>query len=490
MRVLDIETGRGHLTFPDGKQWHSNQVDLLTGENGTGKTEILESLAQFFRPSASHPKKEVQISWLGSGHLFSQRSGEAYKDGPARTIAQTFSPFSRFPAPIVGRTSLAQNYGESKRRQSNYVCVGLHRGSRSVGHETSSRILEDALIRLSESTKSTGSILRVLHELKFHPRIDLEYERHPLLNKLFEELQRHDTVLPYLQQNSEELRIDRTLRGFTRELNEKNIEPFSDLLNEALRQAIGLKGNSNQNIELRLEIDSISREYAVFQAISVLRQLNLVDLEAFHLHPFDMPRLDISEASSGQQQMLCSIIGLASSLDNNSLVLIDEPELSLHPKWQAEYIDHLAAALSPFEECHVIVATHSPLIVQRAQELHANINQLKQLSDGSAQPTVSIVEKSVAGEPEAISVEQTLIDVFATPLEGSTHVANEIFNSIVDAECGTPVERAAAMIRLHELQSLYSEYKQDNGKTLASIRQALRAVETTDLPNGRAGGAS
>lgn len=490
MRVLDIKTERAHLAFPNDKYLHENRIDLLTGENGTGKTEILESLAQFFHPSAKQRKKEVRVSWIRSEEELNQRSGAAYKDRPSRTIAQTFSPFSRFPAPVVGRTNLSQNYGESNHRQSNYVCVGLHRGSRSVGHETSGRILEDALIRLSESTKSTDSILRVLQELNFHSRIDLEYERHALFNRLSNELQIHNTVLPFLQKHSSELSLDRTLRGFTRELKEKDIGPFSDLLNEALRQALRLEINPNRNIVFRLEIDSISREYAAFQAISVLRQLNLVDLEAFHLHPFGMPRFDISEASSGQQQMLCSIIGLAASLDNNSLVLIDEPELSLHPKWQSEYIDHLAAALHPFNECHVIIATHSPLIVQRAQELNANIIQLKKLDYGSAAPTVSITEKSVAGESEAISVEQTLIDVFATPLEGSSHVANEIFNSIVDAECGTPVERSAAMARLYELQSLYSDYKQDNGKTLASIQQALRAIETIDLPNGRTGGAA
>jgi len=45
--------------------------------------------------------------------------------------------------------------------------------------------------------------------------------------------------------------------------------------------------------------------------------------------------MDVTQTSSGQQQMLCSMLSLASALKDNSIVLIDEPELSLHPKaWE------------------------------------------------------------------------------------------------------------------------------------------------------------
>jgi predicted ATP-binding protein involved in virulence len=46
----------------------------------------------------------------------------------------------------------------------------------------------------------------------------------------------------------------------------------------------------------------------------------------------------------------------------NALILIDEPELSLHVAWQVEFLNDLARVikLSSFD---VILATHSPQII-------------------------------------------------------------------------------------------------------------------------------
>ncbi|MGU5731629.1 AAA family ATPase [Aeromonas jandaei] len=45
------------------------------------------------------------------------------------------------------------------------------------------------------------------------------------------------------------------------------------------------------------------------------------------------------------------------------MVLIDEPEISLHPEWQETFIDLIYNAFSNYEKCHFIIATHSPLII-------------------------------------------------------------------------------------------------------------------------------
>ena len=49
-------------------------------------------------------------------------------------------------------------------------------------------------------------------------------------------------------------------------------------------------------------------------------------------------------------------------IPDNSLILIDEPELSLHVAWQAQFLKDLEtmATLSNF---HAILATHSPEII-------------------------------------------------------------------------------------------------------------------------------
>jgi len=57
------------------------------------------------------------------------------------------------------------------------------------------------------------------------------------------------------------------------------------------------------------------------------------------------------------------ILGIAGSIQDNSLICIDEPEISLHPEWQTDIIGQLQKAFSGYEGCHFIIATHSPQIV-------------------------------------------------------------------------------------------------------------------------------
>lgn len=77
----------------------------------------------------------------------------------------------------------------------------------------------------------------------------------------------------------------------------------------------------------------------------------------------DRSRLKLSQASSGQQCMLVMILGIAGSIEDNALICIDEPEISLHPKWQSDIIGQLQQAFVEYTGCHFIIATHSPQIV-------------------------------------------------------------------------------------------------------------------------------
>ena len=68
--------------------------------------------------------------------------------------------------------------------------------------------------------------------------------------------------------------------------------------------------------------------------------------------------------SSGEKQILVLLTHL--SFDSGHLFILDEPELSLHPKWQDEFlaaVDKLMAART-----QLIIATHSPAIVGKRTE--------------------------------------------------------------------------------------------------------------------------
>ena len=53
---------------------------------------------------------------------------------------------------------------------------------------------------------------------------------------------------------------------------------------------------------------------------------------------------------------------IASNIEERSVILVDEPENSLHVKWQLEYLNHILDIFHYFNVC-VYVATHSPILV-------------------------------------------------------------------------------------------------------------------------------
>lgn len=82
---------------------------------------------------------------------------------------------------------------------------------------------------------------------------------------------------------------------------------------------------------------------------------------------------DFHNFSSGEKQMLIFILECSLYLDTGCVYLTDEPEISLHLKWQKKYMETL---LSTNEENQFIVATHSPDIVGRYNESIINLNSL------------------------------------------------------------------------------------------------------------------
>lgn len=70
-----------------------------------------------------------------------------------------------------------------------------------------------------------------------------------------------------------------------------------------------------------------------------------------------------SDLSTGEQLVLANVARVLSRIERSSLILIDEPEMGLHPAWQSSFIPLLEATLPSYYGCHFILATHSPHIV-------------------------------------------------------------------------------------------------------------------------------
>lgn len=88
---------------------------------------------------------------------------------------------------------------------------------------------------------------------------------------------------------------------------------------------------------------------------------------------------DISGLSSGEKQLFLRALSLKFLEVNNSVILIDEPEISLHPKWQKKIIKVYE---NIGENNQIIMATHSPHIVSDIEAKQLRI--MKKDKDGIA----------------------------------------------------------------------------------------------------------
>lgn len=101
--------------------------------------------------------------------------------------------------------------------------------------------------------------------------------------------------------------------------------------------------------------------------------------------------INLRDLSFGYQTLTALIVDIASKmmeqypdsenpLDEPVIILIDEIDLHLHPKWQRTVIDKLS---NHFPKAQFIATAHSPLIVQVAQDKNANIVVCRKEGDKS-----------------------------------------------------------------------------------------------------------
>lgn len=82
-----------------------------------------------------------------------------------------------------------------------------------------------------------------------------------------------------------------------------------------------------------------------------------------------------SDLSAGEKQLLLILLTVYLQEGKEAVLLMDEPEISLHVDWQMDLIN-VIQRLNP--NCQIVVATHSPSMILRGwQEFVQNISDLK-----------------------------------------------------------------------------------------------------------------
>lgn len=158
------------------------------------------------------------------------------------------------------------------------------------------------------------------------------------------------------------------------------------LLDETSAQPFDLaeldKVNSEENRAMTLYINDTEHKLEVFNDLAQSSKLLLdnintkfkdkrlrIDREKGFVVINDLgKKLELNSLSSGEQHEIVLLYDLLFRIKPNTLVLIDEPELSLHVVWQKRFMPDLLK-IAEVAQIDVLVATHSPYIVGEYTDL-------------------------------------------------------------------------------------------------------------------------
>ncbi len=131
--------------------------------------------------------------------------------------------------------------------------------------------------------------------------------------------------------------------------SEEKISVFDELLNK-----------------LELFTNILNERRFTFKSIKIDRKKGFIFLTS------KGDELSLTDLSSGEQHEVVLLYELIFKSNKNTLVLIDEPEISLHVTWQKEFLSDLLKIME-LQQMQVIVATHSPQIINDRWDLVFNL---------------------------------------------------------------------------------------------------------------------
>jgi len=127
----------------------------------------------------------------------------------------------------------------------------------------------------------------------------------------------------------------------------------------------------------------------------------------------------LAQASSGELTLIATYAFLATRMEEGAVILVDEPENSLHPRWQSEYCSRLFDLFHLYEPS-IFLASHSPLIVSGAESKNIATRIVTLAATGS----------SNQAENDVKSIDGILLEAFGV-LAPASHYLSELVTSLL-----------------------------------------------------------
>ncbi|WP_262378194.1 ATP-binding protein [Pseudomonas sp. WS 5532] len=347
-----------------------NIFSVVVGKNGVGKSRLLADIAK-----SNVVEYPYMVDYESNKIMYPDRDD---LDGDPKVIAVSTSPFDKFP-------SARKKFNQDVLSNYRYVGMrgeGMYQPSSAVALiGSAAKGLIDKLLR----NESNHNLLAVFDSLNFRPVVDFLFKPGYLRPaKVYEDYNPNrvsDSSLAIdltCLANDHGVLVDERYFPILESLPiSKRHQVFNAMakVQELLtkRKAVQLTINFSGGSAY---LDGETANSSYIEAMLVLVNVGLMRLIDLVLEKFEYGSMSLKRASSGEQCLLVLMLGIAGHITDGSIILIDEPEISLHPRWQEQFMMLLTTSFSAHRRCHFIVATHSPQIIARLKDRQCFITSL------------------------------------------------------------------------------------------------------------------
>ena len=386
---LEIKFTPSHATKKD------NFFTMIIGENGTGKSELLKSIVNSLRKVNTDVKNLENVN-------ISISDPDNNVQWPEKIIASTFSVNDKLPFIKSKLGDESKYYYGGMRTTSNSIFISNYKSELfSTFHLISLDKKKDAI--LSDFFKKMD--LPKTYKFEF----SLTFEAKRQLRKVTpKEIKFVDEAIEYLGGDTSELN---STFGF------KKVK-FTDetlLILKDVSAANNLGFSDSFSVVTNVIYDDVISDKTVSQSLKTLLDARIIGITSFK----DASDEGFLTLSSGQFNLIRIFSSIICEIQSNSLLIIDEPEISLHPSWQVKYIDMLRSVMQNYIGCHVLIATHSHLLITSLPLESSNILVTRRVND-------KIVIDELAVAPSGWSSDMLLYTVFGVLTRGNQVFENDL----------------------------------------------------------------
>lgn len=376
--------GRFHLTYVLGGKTY----ELFNFKKANGKIDFELAIV------GSIPKIKARVNGQNIKNLIDVKL-------PSKIIASTIMLTDRFPVirKVEGEQLEFKLY--------NYLGIRNDNSPLSAGTKQYIRKTVDFIVSSITKQNFRGRLGEVLNFLDFEKELAISYI--PKYKPIFYNKNLSSTNFVSLFENWQTTFPNRKNVPWGKwyfdkiKNNSLVIEQIVDFLNSITFKKYGRGGRY-----FDFEIFKDNTITTVFPVLQHLSKLDLISYPQLTLRKKEN-YFDISNSSSGELQIISSFIGLMATIEPNSLLLIDEPEISLHPNWQKRYIDMLKSVFSDnYSSCHFVIASHSHFIISDLKADSSSIIGLNANESNTNKIDTTFFDVNTYGW----SAEQILLDIF------------------------------------------------------------------------------